>query len=77
LYHHVVEAMIKCQLKEEALDLIRSYWGGMVAAGADTFWEIYDPSDPGLSPYGSVLVNSYCHAWSCTPAYLLRTGGLV
>jgi hypothetical protein len=26
-----------------------------------------------LSPYGSVLVNSYCHAGSCTPAYLLRS----
>jgi hypothetical protein len=27
----------------------------------------------GLSPNGSVLVNSYCHAWSCTPAYLPRS----
>ena len=45
----------------------------MVKAGADTFWEVYDPSNADLSPYGSVLVNSYCHAWSCTPAYLLRT----
>ena len=25
------------------------------------------------SPYGSHLMNSYCHAWSCTPAYLLRS----
>jgi hypothetical protein len=77
LYHYVVEAMLECGLKEEALQLIHSYWGGMVEAGADTFWEVYDPSDPMLSPYGSVLVNSYCHAWSCTPAYLLRSGNLV
>jgi hypothetical protein len=72
LYHYVAEAMLQCGLRQEALDLIESYWGGMVKAGADTFWEVYDPSNAMLSPYGSVLVNSYCHAWSCTPAYLLR-----
>ncbi len=72
LYHHVAEAMLQCGLKREALDLIEWYWGGMVKAGADTFWEVYDPAQPGLSPYGSILMNSYCHAWSCTPAYLLR-----
>jgi hypothetical protein len=77
LYHYVAEAMIQCGMKQEALDLIQSYWGGMVEAGADTFWEVYDPANPAMSPYGDPLVNSYCHAWSCTPAYLLRAGGLV
>lgn len=24
------------------------------------------------SPYRSILLNSYCHAWSCTPSYWLR-----
>jgi hypothetical protein len=76
LYHHVVEAMIRCGMRAEAIDLLRSYWGGMVEAGADTFWEVYDPAQPLLSPYGNVLTNSYCHAWSCTPAYLLRAGAL-
>ena len=73
LYHYVAEAMLQCGLKQEAKQLVETYWGGMVKAGADTFWEVYDPSNPGLSPYGSTLVNSYCHAWSCTPAYLLRS----
>lgn len=72
LYHYVAEAMLHCGLKQEALELIASYWGGMVKAGADTFWEVYDPANAMLSPYGNVLVNSYCHAWSCTPAHLLR-----
>lgn len=72
LYHYAVEAMIRCGMKQQAQALLRHYWGGMVEAGADTFWEIYDPSDPMLSPYKSILVNSYCHAWSCTPAYFLR-----
>jgi alpha-L-rhamnosidase len=77
MYHYFVEALLQCGMKEEALELIRSYWGGMVHAGADTFREVYHPSDPTLSPYGNVLINSYCHAWSCTPAYLLRSGGLL
>ena len=72
LYHYVVDAMIKSNLKKEAKDLVLSYWGGMVRNGADTFWEVYDPYDPDLSPYNSVLVNSYCHAWSCTPSYFIR-----
>jgi hypothetical protein len=73
LYHYVTEAMLQCGLKQEARQLVETYWGGMVKAGADTFWEVYDPANPDLSPYGSTLVNSYCHAWSCTPAYLLRS----
>jgi alpha-L-rhamnosidase len=77
LYHYVVDAMLACGMKDQALALIQSYWGGMVQAGADTFWEVYNPAEPLLSPYGSVLVNSYCHAWSCTPAWFLRGRGLV
>ncbi len=72
LCHYVVDAMLTCGMRTEARALIESYWGGMVNAGADTFWEVYDPANPRLSPYGSDLVNSYCHAWSCTPAYFLR-----
>jgi hypothetical protein len=76
LYHYFVEAMIKCGLKADALELVQTYWGGMVKAGADTFWEVYDPANPLLSPYGDPLINSHCHAWSCTPAYFFRSGGL-
>jgi len=24
------------------------------------------------SPYGTPLLNSHCHAWSCAPAWFLR-----
>lgn len=71
-HHFLVEAMIKCGMAEEARALVADYWGGMVRKGADTFWEVYDASDDYLSPYRFYPVNSYCHAWSCTPAYLLR-----
>jgi hypothetical protein len=74
LYHYVVEGMLAGGLRKEARALMESYWGGMIAAGADTFWEIYDPAEPLRSPYGDIHINSYCHAWSCTPSYLLRSG---
>jgi len=72
LYHYITEAMITCGMYEEAGNLIKDYWGGMVKKGADTFWEVYDPNNDFLSPYGSFMMNSYCHAWSCTPVYFLR-----
>jgi len=72
MYHYVVEALQAAGLGDDADRLMRGYWGGMVRKGADTFWEAYDPDNDRLSPYGSHLMNSYCHAWSCTPTYLLR-----
>ncbi|MFC0215161.1 sugar hydrolase [Paenibacillus chartarius] len=73
MYHHLVEALFLCGKKEQAIEQLRLYWGGMVKAGADTFFEVYQPEDELLSPYGSHLINSYCHAWSCTPTYFIRT----
>ncbi|MDD4872407.1 MAG: hypothetical protein PHR77_17790 [Kiritimatiellae bacterium] len=72
MHHYVVDALLTAGLQEEALKLLQSYWGGMVKKGADTFWEVYVPEDDYASPYKSHLMNSYCHAWSCTPTYLLR-----
>jgi len=72
LYHHYVQALLAVGEKDEALQVLTDYWGGMVKEGADTFWELYDPADPNASPYGGAIVNSYCHAWSCAPAYFLR-----
>lgn len=70
--HYVIEAMIKCGMKTEARRLLESYWGGMVKKGADTFWEVYDPNDDYVSPYGFFPLNSACHAWSCTPVYFIH-----
>ncbi|MHC4887062.1 MAG: alpha-L-rhamnosidase-related protein [Planctomycetota bacterium] len=71
LHHYIVEAMIHCGLESDAVAWLKEYWGAMLARGATTFWEVYDSEDESLSPYGDVRVNSYCHAWSCTPIYLL------
>ena len=70
--HHFVEALLMCGKKDQAMEYMKYYWGGMLSHGADTFWELYNPENPAESPYGSSIVNSYCHAWSCTPTYLLR-----
>lgn len=72
MYHHIAEALFQTGFREQGIELILNYWGGMVKLGADTFWEAFKPDDPEYSPYGNPLVNSYCHAWSCTPAYLFR-----
>ena len=72
LYHYICDALASVGLYQECIDLMKFYWGGMVRAGADTFWEAYSPEQPRASPYGDVRNNSFCHAWSCTPSYLLR-----
>ncbi|HUQ09324.1 MAG TPA: hypothetical protein VM146_03340 [Steroidobacteraceae bacterium] len=76
LYHYVVEGLLAAGLRQDARAMLEKYWGGMVAAGADTFWEVYDPAQPLSSPYGDIHINSFCHAWSCTPSYFLRSGVL-
>lgn len=70
--HYLIEAMIRCNMKEEARTYLIDYWGGMVKKGADTFWEAYDPQNDFISPYGFFPVNSACHAWSCTPVYFIH-----
>ena len=72
LFHHYVQALIECEKAEIAFEEIKRYWGGMIKSGADTFWELYNPNNAHESPYGSGMINSFCHAWSCTPAYFLR-----
>lgn len=74
--HHFIAALLKAKMRERATDEIKAYWGKMVEYGADTFWELFDPERPDFSPYGSKLINSYCHAWSCTPAWFIRQYGL-
>lgn len=71
MYHHVVEALFIAGCQDEAIKLMKDYWGKMIELGADTFWEAFKPEELDFSPYGSPILNSYCHAWSCTPAYLI------
>lgn len=72
MHHYVVEALVQLGLKKEASEYIENYWGGMTDLGADTFYEVYVPDDLDFSPYGDRMINSMCHAWSCTPSYFIR-----
>ena len=72
MHHIYLDALIAAGRREQALQELVHYWGGMADAGADTFWEIYDPEAPDTTPYGDTIITSYCHAWSCAPAYFLR-----
>lgn len=72
MHHYVAEAMIKLDLLKETAEYIKKYWGGMAELGADTFYETYVPENLDFSPYGDRMINSMCHAWSCTPSYFIR-----
>lgn len=72
MYHHFIDALIQCGMIDLARVKMEEYWGKMADLGADCFFELFDLDDPYVSPYGSRIINSYCHAWSCTPAYFIR-----
>lgn len=72
MYHHFIDALMQNGRKEVALTYLRAYWGEMIRDGADTFFELYDPSNKYVSPYGDRMINSFCHAWSGTPSYFIR-----
>ncbi len=59
------EAHFKYGSPDDALELIRRTWGGMLKKGAKTFWE-YAWNDA-EKPW-----NLTCHAWSAGTAYLMR-----
>ena len=55
-------------------DMLSSYWGGMLALGATTIWEEFDPTKSGIEHYemyGGKYEKSLCHAWGASPIYLL------
>ncbi|MFV0402236.1 MAG: hypothetical protein ACK5LX_16685 [Oscillospiraceae bacterium] len=53
---------------------IREYYGAMLATGATTLYEEFDPTQSGAehyAMYGHPYEKSLCHAWSASPIYLL------
>lgn len=72
MYHHIAHAFFKAGLTKDGTKMLKDYWGKMISLGADTYWEAFEPEQPDYSPYGSPIVSSYCHAWGCTPAFLIK-----
>ena len=69
-----LEALCQMGEQEKVLPEMLDYWGGMLAEGATSFWEKYNPTDEGtqhLAMYGRPYGKSLCHAWGASPVYLL------
>lgn len=62
------EALDKHGRSSEILDSMRAVYGGMLAGGADTFWEALPGST--ISPDG-FPTRSHCHGWAAAPVYFL------
>jgi len=77
--YYLLSAMAQMDKRPEALAWIRKYWGGMLAEGATTFWEAYDPGWPkrhfhtSLEANGNGYFVSLAHGWSSGPtAWLME-----
>jgi alpha-L-rhamnosidase len=71
---YVISAMAAAGHRHDALDWIRNYWGGMIAEGATSFWEGYDPSWPKDDFHANLQADdskgyfvSLSHGWSSGP----------
>lgn len=71
---YAIKAMAAAGHRAEALDWIRKYWGGMIAEGATSFWEGYDPSWPKDNFHSHLQADnvtgyfvSLAHGWSSGP----------
>jgi alpha-L-rhamnosidase len=66
----ILRAMAKLRRHDEALNVIRTCWGGQLELGATTFWESYRPSwnnfmkPCDVPPNGLHGFTSLCHPWS-------------
>jgi alpha-L-rhamnosidase len=67
-----LRALAACGEPDAAVDRIRRLWGGMLDAGARTFWEDFEPAgERQYAMYGRPFGKSLCHAWGSGPAVLL------
>lgn len=69
-----LEALCAVGEQKYVMKEMKDYWGGMLNAGATTFWELYDQNEKGTEQYamyGRPFGKSLCHAWGASPIYLL------
>jgi alpha-L-rhamnosidase len=76
--YYVVSAMAQAGHRAEALKWIRTFWGGMLAEGATSFWEAYDLRWPKNNFHVSLQADgttgyfvSLAHGWSSGPTVWL------
>ncbi len=73
--YYVLAAMAGLDHRAEALGWMREYWGGMLAEGATSFWEAYDPRWPKEDFHAYLEADgkkgyyaSLAHGWASGPA---------
>jgi len=76
---YVLDAMAQIGHRQTALDWIRTYWGGMLAEGATSFWESYDLRWQKMNPHLGLQADqtsgyfiSLAHGWSSGPTAWLE-----
>ena len=71
--HYVLSAYGQMGRYQAGIDLLRRYWGGMLARGATTWWEVFDPSFPQDANWSldRMPYVSLCHGWSSGPTSYL------
>ena len=72
---YVLQAMAALGKRREALEWMRGYWGGMLDAGATSFWEAWDPAWGGDDAHAKLEADdktgynaSLAHGWASGPA---------
>ena len=70
----VLEMLFSTGEYEKGDEMLRSFWGGMVKAGATTFWEMYiegETMETATEMYARPFGRSYCHIWGAGPLYVV------
>ncbi|MBP1995381.1 family 78 glycoside hydrolase catalytic domain [Paenibacillus eucommiae] len=81
-HHFVLESLYDCGNDKLMLQVMRNYWGAMLARGATTWWETFDPATPDCTIPHRFQGNtptylrdhvpvSHCHGWGAAPTYIL------
>lgn len=72
---YLLSAMAQLGHRREALEWMKSYWGGMLDNEATSFWEAWDPAWAGPDPHSKLEADdkvgynaSLAHGWSSGPA---------
>jgi hypothetical protein len=76
--NYILLALSMARHTQDATNFIRTFWGGMLAEGATTFWEGYDPGWEKLNFHAHLQADngtgyfvSLCHGWSAGPTNFL------
>jgi len=72
--NYVIYALSQTGHNDSALRVLRGYWGAMLAEGATSCWEAYDPHWPKADFHANLYADgshgyfvSLCHGWSSGP----------